>query len=616
MVYSSQNAAFRRDKNLFFSQLPENGELSIKIKAIEQRAQTIDYSFLLKHQQALEVEFTELFEVLQKQRQENKEAFWFYCYYCASLLEAFHHAYGQEGKAADYKDKKQKIKQRLNKEPDAQAEEESFIQSLQNSFLTGFRHLSSSPFHVSKIRDYVAYANVCRIYWAFCRLTLTQSLTIAKDLKLIDKLDLLLGTHTDVDKIIATFQAPIGVINYFSVGFFLIRFVIDAGLLIKHTFFPSALEKGAESGSELTEMEHLPGAAHLDAFSNSYIMLSNDSGEEPAVYYISKQGKPLLLSVTNGSLKPLSQKLKGQKSVRLSADEVKSIITSATGHVPEPTTSFERFKHELYKRHCNFANDLVWATVNFLTNFNNVVHISGPVAGYITSVFLVFDVCMALYKCNLAKQEYLTKKAQYTEEMAQYNDPMQFGSMSAQQRLVHIEMLNKQLIELEHSWRAKEASFYFGAAAAALLMIGFTASMFVSAPLLVAASFFVCTIAVAMYLSTGAYSQYKDKSLRLEQAKLTGEYLAVSLKEYEVARNEFIFTMVKNTIMPIILIATYAICWPAAVALTAVYLGYELVHAYDQHVDTQEAKRLALNPPFSEEENENSEEDGLACCYQ
>ena len=589
MVYPSQNAAFQRDKYQFFSQIVPSKDLNAQIQLIEQRAQAIDYSFLLRHKQALEVEFSDMFHLLQKQGTDKKQ-FWLYCYYCASLLEQFHRAYDQKSKEAYYKSIKEQIRKRLNKEPIEQEAEKGFTQSLYESFLSSWRNFINSPSHLSQVRDYVAYANLCRIYWVFTRLTFTQGLNIAKELQLIDKLDALLGTHTDIDKIIATIQAPTGVINYFSVGFFLARFLIDGGLLIKHTFFPSELEKGAEGRAEINKMGRLPGAASIEGYRNSYILVDNGQ-DEPSLFYIPKRGKALKIY---GSLDDLKKLLNSQTSLRLNAEQVKAAITKPTGHAPEKTTCFERFKQELYKRHCNFANDLVWATVNFLTNFNEVVGISGPVAIYLTSAFLCFDVAMTLYKCKLAKDEYLLKKAQYLEEIAQYSDPAQYMGITTEQRLAHIAFLNKQLLEIELNWNTKQATFYFIAAAAIILMIGFTAATLLSPPLLTTGMLFVGLVGVAMYLSTDQYTAYKSRSLRLEEAQLTGEHLAVALKEYEAARKDFIFAMAKNTVAPLMLITTYAICWPAAVALTVLYLGYELMHAYEQHKDNKEVRQLAL----------------------
>lgn len=599
MVYASQNAAFRRDKHQFFSQISSPGKTNSKIQIIENRVDTIGYTFLLEHKTTLETEFTEMFGILQKQHDENKEIFWLYCYYCASLLEAFHRAYLQPGKEAEYATIKQQIKDRLQNKTKPKEPDVSFTESLYDSFLNGFKNLTKSPWHVSQIRDYVAYANLCRIYWAFCRMTMTQGFTLAKNLQLIDSLDVILGTHTDVDQIISALQVPTKVINFFSVGFFLIRFMIDGGLLLKHTFFPTELEKGAANGCEISKMEYLPGAASIEEYRNSYILVQEEQDKEMELFYIPISGKPRKLVVKNQEKlqSALSGCLGKSESIRLTAGEVQNFITIQTDHVPEVTTAYDRFKHELYKRHCNFANDIVWAVVNGLSNFNNLLNISGPAAGYLTAVFLTFDICMTLYKCNLAKQEYFAKKSQYISEIEDYNNPELFKRMSSKQKLMHVDMLNKQLIELEINWKTKEATFHFVAAAAALLMMGFTAAILVSPPFVVLASFFVCTIAVAMYLSTGTYSAYKEKEFYLEQAQLTGKNLAVSSKEFETARSDFIFTMLKNAIVPTVLISTFAICWPAALILTAIYIGTELFHANNQHSECIATKKLAIAAP-------------------
>ncbi|KTD72412.1 hypothetical protein [Legionella tucsonensis] len=531
MAYSKPTNSISNSKKKFFEKF-YNHEIA-STDDIDGRTGNISYTTLLKNQKALEVEFIQMFAVLQKQKDENDEknkAFWLYCYFCATLLEAFHKAYSQQSKEEEYKKIKEQIRKHFKDKKDKEdgKAEEEFIESLKNSFLKSFHNLLTSPLHLSQIRDYVAYSNLCRVYWIFCRLTLASGLSLAKDLQILEKLDKILGTHTDTDKIIDILKAPNGVLNYFSVGFFLMRFAIDAGLLIRHTWFPTDQEE------------------------------------------------------------------------------------------KDKTTALERFKFEFYKRHCNFANDLVWATVNFLTNFNHITHIPDPTAGALTAVFLGFDVCMTLYKCHLAKQEYLSKKAQYEQEMEEYlMHPEKFPYMTPEDRLVHVDMLRMQLKELEIDWRTKEATFYFVAAAAALLMLGFTASLLFTGPGIAVACFFVCTLAVAMYLSSDAFSKYQEKSLRLEQAK-DGDY-AVALKEYEAARNDFIFTMVKNTVMPTLLIATYAICWPAAIALTVLYVGYEIYHAYDQHNGKKEAARLALEGPKEEDVYEKDrllhEEDVDNCCF-
>ncbi|MDR3443355.1 MAG: hypothetical protein P4L65_10075 [Legionella sp.] len=506
MDYPARNKSFIEDKINFFARPSMSQDIHAQFTATENYARTHDYTFLLNNQSHLETEFTQLFAVLKKEKDNNSAAFWMYCYYCATLLEQFYKAYEQKAKETEFNNYKQQIKNRLNNVEQTESEEH-FIKSLENSITNSFKNLTKAPFHVSQIRDYVAYSNLCRVYWVFCRLTLISGFALAKDLEFIDKIDAILGTQTDVGKIIAALQAPNGVLNYFSVGLFLARFVIDGALLVRHTFFPSEAEKAAG------------------------------------------------------------------------------------------TTAFARFKHELYKRHCNFANDLVWATVNFLTNFSQITHISGPAAGAITAVFLGFDLCMILYKNYLAHSEYLIKKDQYEDELGDYNNIALHLCLNDAQK-AHINMLEKQLAELEITHKNTEAKFYFLAAAAALVMLGFSSALLFSPPGMVVASFFVGLFAVAMYLSTGEYTKYHEKSLRLQH----DGHNPVALKEYETARNDFIYAMVKNTTVPSMLIITFAICWPAAVVLAAVFMGYELYHAYDQHQSAQQVKQLALNPPVQQKE--------------
>ncbi len=495
MVYSVKNASFLRAKQQFFARSASNFLSDVttesKFRDIDTRVATIGYSFLLQNQSTLETEFAEMFASLQKQDNENKEHFWFYCYYCASLLESFYKAYDQESNVKKYQEIKDQIKDRLKKKTHSE-NESNFIESLYQSFNSSIQNLVNSRSHISKIRDYVAYSNLCRLYWVFCRLTMTQGLTVAKDLQLIEKLDMILGTHTDVDKIISFIQAPNYVLNYFSVGFFLARFMIDGGLLIKHTFFPAEHEKGEENSCEIHLMDKLPGALSLDKYRNSYILIKGDVYKGCQFFYVPKNGLPQSQKMRDSDKleEDLIELLGDEKSTRLEPKAIKNFITAQTDHVPEPVTRFDRFKHELYKRHCNFANDFVWATVNFLTNFNNITGIPGPIAGYLTSVFLVFDVAMILYKRSLAKEEYLIKRSQYLQEIQEYSVPGRFNFLSSTAKATHIEVLFQQLTEHDLSWQAKEAAYYFNAAAAALLLTGFTAFLIIGSPLIVVGCYF------------------------------------------------------------------------------------------------------------------------------
>lgn len=580
MQPTQQSLRFRREKQQFFSQLKKINTISDTFSAADSRATEVDYNFLLNNQYLLEREFSELFLSLQKQNDKNKEPFWFYSYYCASLLQEFYKAYGQQTKADNMAKIKEQIKNQLNNDKVHQYSDQSFNDYLYTSFKDSFSNLIHAPFHVAKIRDYVGYANICRIYWIFSRLTMVQGFNIGRGL--IEQLDVLLGSHTDVDKIISQLQAPTAFINYFSVGFFLARIAIDGGLLIKHTFFPSLAERDEQRGCDLHSLKILPGPATIDAYRNSYVLVKDK------LFYIPKSGAEILLKVSN--INALSDRVVAVSSVYLSAQDINNLITETTGHTPEKTTAFERFQAELKKRHCNFLNDFIWATVNFLTNFNHLTGISGPVASYITVLFLVFDLSMILYKSYLAEQEYLVKSNQYHVEIQSYKSPEFASYLSAEDKLAHTHMLSLQLQELEINWQTKEANFYFLAGATAMLVLGFTASMIISSPLMIVGCYFACSVAVAMYLSSDAYSHYKEKELYLKRAE--PEQLPLLRKEYELARNDFIVTLTKHAVMPTLLISTFALCWPAAVLLAAAYVGFEVFYAKGQHAEKHEINKL------------------------
>jgi hypothetical protein len=509
--HSIQPSSFLLNKRNFFSSINGINGNEALIKHVTEQASQIKYSFLNEHIGDLETEFTNMFTVLEQRKEESQDNFWFYCYYTATLLEAFYDAYEQASNKKKYTDIKLKIAKHLRGEQEEQGySEQSFIQSLFDNFLGSIKSFVTAPLSISRIRSYIGFANLMRINWVFTRLTIGEILQFARNLNLIEKLDELLGTHTDIDKIIEGLAIPNDAVNYCSVVFFATRFIINGALLLQHTLLPSEKETMSEKGV---------GAA-----------------------------------------------------------------------------AWQRFKYEIYKRHCGFVNDVAWGGVNFLTNYNALVGISGSAAGWIISAFLIFDLCMVVYQTHLARKEYLGKKEQYVLERACYNDKNHeiCIGMPEGERLNHIHMLDCQLAELDINWKATESTMCFAGAAAVLLFMGFTASMIVTPQLLVVASFFVSIIAIAMYLSTDSYSKYAKASFYLEPANATNKPQKIAQKEYEKARNEFFFTLAKNTIVPIVLITTFAICWPAAILLTIAYLSAEAVYAYTQHRQSNEISRLSM----------------------
>lgn len=228
----------------------------------------------------------------------------------------------------------------------------------------------------------------------------------------------------------------------------------------------------------------------------------------------------------------------------------------------------------------------------------------------------MFDVALLMYRHYLAEHDYWLKKRQYEAELKIYED-----AGDTQQK----RMLKDQLAQLEIQWKTTSATLKFNIAAAALLMTGFTASLIFATPVAAVAFYFVCTIAVAMYLTADIYGKYKEKSLNLAQLRddryhlmqqespsalelrKHDELIAGALLEVNTARNNFIIGMTKNMIMPLLIVATFAVCWQAALVLIVAYIGYECLKGYFKKDASKDV--AALPPPQSPEAANDDSDD-------
>ncbi len=171
----------------------------------------------------------------------------------------------------------------------------------------------------------------------------------------------------------------------------------------------------------------------------------------------------------------------------------------------------------------------------------------------------------------MAEKAYLAQKEQYLQDKLRYKDDPE-----------HLKILDEQLANLERSWKVTDATLWFNISAAILLMTGFPAALILSSSAAVAvpAAFFVCALAVAMYLSADAYGAVKQKSLILQEKRDKGMDVKQAELELKQARTHFAITMAKNAIIPTVIMAVYAVSWPAALLLTLAYLGYEIGKGY------------------------------------
>lgn len=499
--------AFYADKQSFFKEVDSMNQA-------EERARNDKHDFAYKASNRVyfEKQFNHIFSSLKKQG-KDKDEFWLYCYYCTLILHSYNETYGKKAQATKYAQLRDDIAHRINtghlrKKAHNQ---EGFLAHFQKKLSEDLGELFSTPFRTTKIRDWLGFANIYRIHFLFCRLTVKQSLLVARDLKLFDKLDDILGRHTDVDAMVSVINAPAEIFNVLSVGLFAARLVLNAGVLLKHTLFPA-------------------------------------------------EGEEVLSATTRGS-------------------------------------------YALSERYCTMLNDIAWGSVNGVCNFAKYSKVSDFFAGWLTAGFLVFDVSLLLYRRNCAYKEYTQVRDQYEFEKGELTSALLQGTISPSQ-LIRYKVLDDQLIELNTEWETTSQTLLFNVAAATLLLAGFSASMLLAASAAsVAVCYMACTIAMAMYITADTYGAYQGASLRFQQSRWESQYLQkqelISEEQIEnlnlleqkalTARNDFIISMVKNTVMPLLIVATFAASIEAGIILAIAYVGYECTHGYfDDPTKTEE----------------------------
>lgn len=487
MNYSAVYNGFLSDKKSFFAPIPvlfaSSESKGSHINNVKRLAEEKDQIFLAKYRVLIEQEFEQMFASLREKASESAE-FWLYCYYCCVMLQAFYRAYDKQGELDKYCELGEQIRTRYETgvfEAGVQANtEEAFLDYIQKKIAKDLGVMAITPRHSSKLRDWLAFANIYRIQMAFCRISIKQYLLLMHEFQWLDKVNSIFGTNANIETMIATLNAPGDIFNLLSVGLFAARFIVNAGTVLKHTLAPTDGEK----------------------------------------------------------VVPWKERLSGALAMN--------------------------------RRYCTMLNDAVWGTVNSLTNYAPYFHISAPVASWLTAGFLVFDVSLLIYRRHLDYQDYVVKKAQYTKERDQY-----LALPPSAENTEHCKMLLEQITQLDIKWHTSRAAFTCNIVAATLLMSGFTASLLLaSLPVAVTVAYFACAIAVALYLSADVYGAYVNKTEELQRQELKGLDTREAKFNAHKARNDFILTMVKNTVMPLLMVMTAAVCWQAALVIAVAYVGY------------------------------------------
>ncbi|WP_367608036.1 hypothetical protein [Legionella sp. W05-934-2] len=245
-----------------------------------------------------------------------------------------------------------------------------------------------------------------------------------------------------------------------------------------------------------------------------------------------------------------------------------------------------RLYHQLYQKKGALLNDSVWVVINGVTNYQ-LFGMSAFASMGITAGFMFFDVAVLLYLKYCDEQVYIKKQQQYDQEIKALLDSLSAQSLSEVEKnslLMQLKVLEKQKMYNQINWRQTAAVYNFQTLAALMLGTGFSFSILVASPIVVIACYSICLVAVSMILAGNDYGKLQAIKGKIEHADALELDKAVLEKEYQQARQDLVKNLVKNTVVPSILIGTFLVCWEAALVLTVSYLVVEGFKYYQQHI--------------------------------
>jgi hypothetical protein len=242
---------------------------------------------------------------------------------------------------------------------------------------------------------------------------------------------------------------------------------------------------------------------------------------------------------------------------------------------------------------------MLWMICNYATN-----HLikSAFIGGLTTTVCLFGDLAILYYRNKLDNQDYITKKAQLDEEMADLKGPGPQNSAVNQ-----ISILEGQLKALDDKKKIQEGALSYNLKAAAFLGSGYGASvLFAAVPIVAASAYLVCYVAIGMYLSAGAYTEKlkKEQALRIEAAfkrsaakgPMNPHVVIAAQKDAEMAHNDFCMSLARNTLIPFLWTTVCLVSSSAGLAFVTGYLAYELYRWNAQLKTKDEIETLAATP--------------------
>ncbi|KTD25391.1 coiled-coil protein [Legionella lansingensis] len=284
-----------------------------------------------------------------------------------------------------------------------------------------------------------------------------------------------------------------------------------------------------------------------------------------------------LLNKTQGILRVLSFALYALRFIMHLITMIKHITQAAMN---KELSSKKVLMQEIEKRGYIMTNDMIWGTVNLLSNYNQFFAISSLVVAQINMFFLTVDIMLFVIRWRYEKSQHNC----HTRELMLQKD----GFTSS----LGLAMANRQLDILNDEWEAQRAFYMINIATANLLAIAYGATLVLSGPLSLGCLAALSMLGNALYNTADEYKKYKQASIAVKREIANGkrvndEHHRELLDELTIeccqAHRIFWKTLLFNTAATAFMITAAATSWPIACALTISYMVYRLQNAYQKH---------------------------------
>ena len=252
----------------------------------------------------------------------------------------------------------------------------------------------------------------------------------------------------------------------------------------------------------------------------------------------------------------------------------------SSGRHEQNASLWLRLVVELRKNYANLLNDVVWATLNGLTNYAQYTKISNVFANQLLVAGLVFDVALLAVRMIESEGNHQFKLKKYHLQLQREGEP---NPVLQQQ----IDALHLEIITMR-------ATFATNLAAGTFLASGYSASLVLLSTTGIMLSYFSVLLGVVMYLSADACGKYLTCKL-IERDHMSHQNLtAADTQATQQAWDTLTRSLIFNTTMPMALMAVLAVSWQVTLGMILLVIAKV---AYDQYAPLNDEENVQVLMP-------------------